>query len=169
MRGIFLVDGSSTGNFDTFSNYYISADAGLLWSSEVDQVVPYVGTNIYLRPVNKNAPLRTLGGFGHTFSRRFAFTLGLTTASVADKGSGTTGKTRDDLFGTQSLLVGAGLRLTDTIRVGVGGLVFKQQDPNPLIDRQTTGRALYFSVSFDLNVAKAFQGGLGGLFGGGPK
>ena len=86
MRGIFLVDGSSTGNFDTFSNYYISADAGLLWSSEVDQVVPYVGTNIYLRPVNKNAPLRTLGGFGHTFSRRFAFTLGLTAESVADTG-----------------------------------------------------------------------------------
>lgn len=163
LRRIFVVDGSTTGNFDTFSNWYISADAGLVWSSEVDEVVPYVGTNIYLRPVNKNAPLRTLGSFGQTLSRRFAFTLGLTAQSIADKGAGTTGLTRDDLFGSQSLLVGAGLRLTDMIRVGAGALVFKQKDPNPLIDDERTGRALYFTVSFDLNVARAFQGGLGGV------
>jgi hypothetical protein len=161
---IFLLDGSTTGNFETASNWYISADAGLTWSSGIDEVVPYVGTNIYLRPVNKNAPLRTLGSFRQTFSRRFAFTLGLTAQSIADtRGAGTTGATRDDLFGSQSLLVGAGLRLTDMIRVGAGALVFKQNDPNPLIDSQTTGRALYFSISFDINVARAFQGGLGGV------
>lgn len=163
LRNVFVADGSTTGNFDTFSNFYISADAGLIWSHEIDEVVPYVGTNVYLRPVNKNAPLRTLGSFGQTFSRRFAFTIGLTANSIADKGTGTSGRTRDDLFGNQSLLLGAGLRLTDMIRVGAGALVFKQKDPNPLIDDETTGRALYFTVSFDLNVARLFQGGLGGV------
>lgn len=169
LQNVFVVDGSTTGNFDTFSNFYISADAGLTWSPEIDEVVPYGGTNIYLRPVNKNAPLRTLGSFRQTLSRRFAFTIGLTASSIADDGSGgNTGETRDDLFGSQSLLVGAGLRLTDMIRVGAGALVFKQKDPNPLIDDETTGRALYVSVSFDLDVARAFQGGLGGLFGPSP-
>jgi hypothetical protein len=159
-----VADGSTSGNFDTFKSYYVSADAGLVWAPEVDEVVSYVGANIYLRPVNKNAPLRTLGSFGETFGRRFAFTLALTVQSIADSEGGET--TREDLFGNQALLAGAGLRITDMIRFGAGALVFKRQDPDPLVDELEVAVSYYLTVSFDLNVARAFQGGLGGLFGG---
>ena len=161
--GAQVVDASSTGGFETFQNYYVSADAGLVAAPELDAVVSYVGVNLYLRPVNKNAPLRQLGGFGKTFSRRFAFTLGLTVQSLADDGDGN-GPTRQDLFGNQSMLIGAGLRITDMIRLGGGALVFKKDDPSPLITKFETAVSYYLTVSFDLNVARAFKGGLGGLF-----
>ncbi|MEP7009255.1 MAG: hypothetical protein ABJC13_02930 [Acidobacteriota bacterium] len=161
--GAQIVNASSTGGFDTFQNYYVSADAGLVGAPELDSVVSYIGVNLYLRPVNKNAPLRQLGGFRKTFSRRFAFTLGLTVQSIADGDNGG-GPTRQDLFGNQSMLIGAGLRITDMIRLGGGALVFKKDDPSPLITKFDTAVSYYFTVSFDLNVARAFKGGLGGLF-----
>lgn len=160
-----VADGSTTGNFETFKNFYISADAGVVYAPEIDEVVTYVGTNIYLRPVNKNASLSQLGSFRETFTRRFALTLGLTVQSIADGGDSAV-QTRDDLFGSQALLVGAGLRLTDMIRLGAGALVFKEQDPNPLVDDLSVSTTYYLTISFDLNVARAFQG-VGGLFGGG--
>ncbi len=161
--GVQIVDASSTGTFETFQNYYVSADAGLVAAPELDAVVSYVGVNLYLRPVNKNAPLRQLGNFRQTFSRRFAFTLGLTVQSIADSSNGN-GPTRQDLFGNQSMLLGAGLRITDMIRIGGGALVFKEDNPSPLITKFDTAVSYYFTVSFDLNVARAFKGGLGGLF-----
>ena len=161
--GTSVVDASSSGNFETFQNWYISADAGFVFAPAVDEVVPYIGVNVYLRPVNKNASLRQLGSFRDTFTRRFAFTLGLTTTSIAD-GGGSRPATREDLFANQSLLLGAGLRITDMIRLGAGALVFKEEDPNPLVSKFDTSVSYYFTISFDLNVARAFGGGLGGLF-----
>ena len=46
-------------------------------------------------------------------------------------------------------------------------LLFKEKGPNPLVSRFRAASTYYFSLSFDLNVAKAFRGGLGGLFGSG--
>ena len=158
-----LADASTTGNFQTSQSLYISADAGLLIAPEIDEVVPYVGTNIYFRPVNKNASLRSLGSFGQTFTRRFAMTLGLTTSSIAETKDNLT--LREDLFGSQALVVGAGLRLTESLRVGAGAFVFRQNDPSPLIDDLAVTTTYYISASFDLDVARAFQGGLGALFG----
>lgn len=158
-----LADASTTGNFQTSQSFYISADAGLLIAPEIDEVVPYVGTNIYFRPVNKNASLRSLGSFGQTFTRRFALTLGLTTSSIAETQDNLT--LREDLFGSQALVVGAGLRLTDSLRVGAGAFVFRQNDPSPLIDDLAVTTTYYISASFDLDVARAFQGGFGALFG----
>ena len=45
-------------------------------------------------------------------------------------------------------------------------MVFKQKDRNPLVSKYSLATTYYLSLSFDLNVAKAFQGGLGKLFGG---
>ncbi|HVT60046.1 MAG TPA: hypothetical protein VHR45_16820 [Thermoanaerobaculia bacterium] len=163
-QGIQVVDGSSTPNFATAQNNYVSADAGLVYAPEIESAVTYVGVNLYLRPVNKDAHLSQLGSFRKTFTRRFAFTLALTIQSVADGGGGRV-QTRQDLFGNQALIAGSGLRVTDMIRLGAGALVFKRKDQNPLINRFSVATTYYFTVSFDLNVARAFQGGFGGLFG----
>jgi hypothetical protein len=156
-----IVDGSTTGNFATTQANYISADAGLLFAPQLSKGLSYVGMNFYFRPVNKDADLSQFG----SFSRRFAMTLGLTVQSVADGGDGTI-QTRKDLFGSQSLVLGGGLRVTNSLRVAAGAVIFQKKDRDPLISKFSTGATYYFSLSFDLNVAKAFQGGFSSLFGG---
>jgi hypothetical protein len=154
-----VVDGSTTGNFETTQSNYISADAGLVFAPQLSKGVSYVGMNFYFRPVNKDADLAQFG----SFSRRFAVTLGLTVQSVADGGGGTL-QTRKDLFGSQSLILGAGLRVTNSFRLSTGAVVFEKKDRNPLISKYSLATTYYFALSFDLNVAKAFQGGLANLF-----
>jgi hypothetical protein len=161
--GVEVLDGSTTGNFATSQNNYISADAGLVFAPELKTGVTYVGMNFYWRPVNKDATLSQLGNFRQTFTRRFANTLGLTVQSVADGGSGAL-QTRKDLFGSQALILGGGLRVTNSFRLGAGAVVFRKKDRDPLVSSYSLTTTYYFTLSFDLNVAKAFQGGLGGLF-----
>jgi hypothetical protein len=154
-----VVDGSTTGNFATSQSNYVSADAGILFAPGLSESASYIGMNFYFRPVNKDADLRQFG----SFSRRFAVTLGLTVQSLADGGNGTT-QTRQDLFGSQSLVLGAGLRVTNSFRLSGGAVVFKKKNSDPLVSKYDLGASYYFSISFDLNVARAFQGGLGNLF-----
>ncbi len=154
-----VVDASTTGNFTTTQSNYISADAGLVFAPQLSKGVSYVGVNFYFRPVNKDADLAQFG----SFSRRFAVTLGLTVQSVADGGGGTV-QTRQDLFGSQSLILGAGLRVTNSFRLSTGAVVFEKKDRNPLISKYSLATTYYFALSFDLNVARAFQGGLANLF-----
>ena len=161
-RTVVLADASTLGNFTTRQTNYISLDAGFVWAPELDEVVPYAGTNFYLRPVNKNAPLSTLGSFGQTFTRRFAFTLALTGSSIADEND-TAGLARDDLFASQSLLAGAGLRITDSFRVGGGAIVFKRLDPDPLVDESKLYSSWYLTLSFDIDVVRLFSANLGGV------
>ena len=161
--GVEVVDGSTTGNLATSQTNYISADAGLVFAPELKTGVTYVGMNFYWRPVNKDANLSQLGNFRQTFTRRFSNTLGLTVQSLADGGSGAA-QTRKDLFGSQSLVLGAGVRITNSFRFSGGAVVFRKKDRNPLVSNYSLTTTYYLSLSFDLNVAKAFQGGLGGLF-----
>ena len=67
-------------------------------------------------------------------------------------------KTRSDLFWNQSLVLGAGYRLTSSVRGGGGALVFRESDPNPLISRKSAAVTWYISFSFDLNLLKGFAG-----------
>jgi hypothetical protein len=157
--GVEGVDGSTTGSFATTQSNYVSADAGILFAPGLSESASYIGMNFYTRPVNKDADLRQFGDF----RRRFAFTLGLTVQSLADGGNGTT-QTRQDLFGSQSLVLGAGLRVTSSFRLSAGAVVFKKKNSDPLVSKYGLGASYYFSISFDLNVARAFQGGLGNLF-----
>ncbi len=154
-RFVFLnerfVDGTTTtADGRTAQNNYVSADAGVLYAGDIGIGALYLGSNIYFRPVNKDAPLSEVGSLG----RRLALTVGLTVSSVADENN----RTRSDLFWNQSLVLGAGYRLTSSIRGGGGALVFRESDPNPLITRKSAAVTWYVSFSFDLDVAKGFAG-----------
>jgi hypothetical protein len=129
---------------------YVSVDAGILFAGDIGVGALYVGTNIYFRPVNKDAPLRPLRGIG----RRLALTVGLTISSIADE----THHTRSDLFWNQSLVLGAGYRFTSSIRGGAGALIFREADPNPLVTRTSTAATWYASLSLDLDLLKGFAG-----------
>lgn len=154
-----VIAGSTTGSFATQSKNYISADTGVLCAPELDDCTTYVGTNLYFGPVNKDAPLSQFGPFFSrpSLKRRVSITVGLTVQGIAD------GKTRDDLINNQSLVLGLGARLSNSVRITTGALLFKQLDPNPLIDDETLTTSWFLALSFDLDVAKSIRG-IGTLF-----
>jgi hypothetical protein len=157
VEGMIVIAGSTTGSFATQSNNYISADMGVVCAPVLSDCTTYAGTNIYFRPINKAAPLSQFGNFFHTLDRRLSLTLGLTVQGIGDD------KTRNDLFGNQSLVLGLGVRLTNSVRLTGGALVFKELDPNPLVDDPTLTTTYFFSLSFDVDVVPALKG-IGGLF-----
>ena len=149
----FSFDRSSGGGITvegrTSQKNHVSADIGVLYAGDLDIGAVYVGTNIYFRPINTDAPLSEAGSFG----RRLALTVGVTLSSVSDEND----RTRSDLFWNQSLVVGAGYRLTSSIRAGAGVLVFLESDPNPLITAREVATTWYVSFSFDVDVGRAFR------------
>ena len=149
----FSFDRSSGGGITvegrTSQKNHVSADIGVLYAGDLDIGAVYVGTNIYFRPINTDAPLSEAGSFG----RRFALTVGVTLSSVSDEND----RTRSDLFWNQSLVVGAGYRLTSSIRAGAGALVFLESDPNPLITAREVATTWYVSFSFDVDVGRVFR------------
>jgi hypothetical protein len=144
------VDTAMTADGRTEQKNYVSVDAGLLYAGTIGIGALYLGSNIYFRPVNKDAALTGIGSIG----RRLALTVGLTVSSVADENN----KTRSDLFWNQSLVLGAGYRLTSSVRGGGGAVVFRESDPNPLVSRKSAAVTWYVSFSFDLNLLKGFAG-----------
>ncbi len=141
--------GSSVLSADMNRNAYVSLDAGIAYPWDLETMAFYAATNIYFRPVNKNASLRDKG----SFSRRFALTIGITT--TIEDASRRASDLRDS---HNSLLIGAGIRLTPSVRAGGGVLVFKEADVNPLITQTSVAVTPYVGLSFDINMAPAFSG-----------
>ncbi|HEY0511914.1 MAG TPA: hypothetical protein VGH73_08420 [Thermoanaerobaculia bacterium] len=158
VQNLILIAGSTTGSFETQSRNYISADAGVACAPQLSSCSTYLGTNIYFRPINKAAPLNQFGGFFQTLDRRVSVTLGLTVQGIGDGG-----KTREDLFGNQSLILGLGARLTNSVRLTAGSVVFKKLSPNPLSTDTKLTTTYFLSFSFDIDVVPTLAG-IGGLF-----
>jgi hypothetical protein len=133
----------------TAQKNYVSADIGLLYAGDIEIGALYVGTNIYFRPVNPGAPLSDASSIG----RRLALTVGITVSPVGDEND----RTRSDLFWNQSVVLGAGYRLTSSIRGGGGALIFLESNPNPLISRKEIATTWYASFSFDLDIVSIFR------------
>jgi hypothetical protein len=140
---------TSTGSFSTRAKNHVSMDIGILFSGDAGEVLPYFAANFYLRPVNRDVPLSQVGGLG----RRFSFMVGITYSSIEEEENGRV--IRDNLFGTQALVVGAGLRLTDAARFAVGALVFEENDPNPLVDDLSLTADPFIALSFDFDARSA--------------
>ena len=153
----FVIDGRAFSAFQTQQANYISADLAVVFAPELSEVVPALGVNLYLRPINKNVPLRLKGGF----MRRFAFTFGVTASGIADGGGNPpTQGTREDLVNSHSLLLGGGYRLSGSTRLTAGAIVFYELDPNPLKDDRSVSYSPFIALSFDWDVAKLFRGAL---------
>ena len=134
---------------------YIGVDLGIAHSGELDATYPYVGTNFYFAPVNKDAPLSQFDRRDQ-LRKRFSLLLGLTTETPD-------GELNEDLFSAGSLLAGAGFRITSSFRVNAGALVFKRQNPNPLVSDAEEEVTWFVAASFDIDLA-SFIGRLAGLY-----
>lgn len=146
--------GTTVGDFNTRHGYLTTMDLGIAWMPVIDEVSPYVALNFYfLRPVNKQAHLSWKK---RELKKRVAATIGVTVV-----GDVTKPHQRDNLFGQRVLVLGGGIRLTDSIRFVAGALVFSELDRNPLIDDPKPAATPFFSFSIDWDA----RGGLAKLLG----
>jgi hypothetical protein len=146
--------GSSVLGADLVRSVYVSLDAGIAYPWRLENMVFYAGTNIYFRPINKAAPLR----YKETFLHRFALTIGVTTTVKDDSRRAIDLRpTQDNTQTSNSLLIGGGLRVTPSIRIGGGVLVFKESDPNPTIKQTSVTATPYIGLAADVDVAAVLK------------
>ncbi|WP_111308879.1 hypothetical protein [Confluentibacter sediminis] len=129
-------------------NAYIGIDLGIVYAFSPQSFFIYEGTNIYFRPVNREALFSDLEGWDEFF-KRFSVYIGIAQL-LTDK--------PDDfepLFGKNSLLTGVGWRLNRTFRLNFGGLMYYKTDPNPLITDKSLKISPTVSFSADIDVIKA--------------
>ena len=120
----------------TESGIYVGLDVGVLYPPELDRASLYLGANLYFRPINKRAPLRTHGGLGHRLSLTFGISLNNLKLEEGDPRF-------ENLLGDDSnLLVGAGLRLSRSLRHQCRGPALPEERPEPARDRPLAGRHL---------------------------
>lgn len=146
-RQAVLVNGSTIGSFITRQRAYLSADFGFLYAEGPEEALPYIGTNIYFAPVNKQAPLTWRDG--HPW-KRLGVTIGVTIGKFSDDRT-------QALFSSNNLTVGVGYRVTESIRVGGGIVGFKKKDPDPLVSGTSPATSYYVSASFDWDVNGLIQ------------
>ncbi len=159
-----LVEGSTTANFEVRANWYLGVDLGFAWSPDIEDFFSYVGTNIYFRPVNKKAHLRwsdfRRGQLRSELAKRLSLTIGITINDLVTEDEQFQGVPINDdvgLIAKKPLVFTAGLRLSDFFRVSVGALVFKDKDPNPLIDDSKLAWSPLVSLSIDWNLRGALR------------
>jgi hypothetical protein len=140
-RRMVTLSGSNIGSFLTRQRSYLAADFGFIYAERVGEALPYLGTNIYLFPVNKQAPL----GWQDWGWKRYSATIGVTLGKF--------GKARTEpLFSDVNLVTGVGVRLTESLRLGGGVVWFREADENPLSTSKRTVFSPYGSLSLDYDV-----------------
>ena len=155
---VIQIEGTSTAAWETRARSYVSVDVGVVWSQPIESFFFYVGANFYLGPVNKKAPLRW--SEPGNFRKRFAFTVGMPINSFSDTQTQTTLTAGDvsltGVLGDRPLLLGAGLRINDLVRVTSGTVLFRVKSPNPLIAREELDFAWYLGMSIDWDLRGMF-------------
>lgn len=147
---------STVAEYETRATWYMSADLGTALAPDLEEVFTYTGANIYFRPVNKKAHLRwadlwTPGQRWTDFRRRFSVTLGRPQDDIEAKNI-------EPLIQGKPALVAAGFRVTDYVRLNVGALVFKEKNPNPLVDTERLVWNWLTGLSIDWNIAGTMKG-----------
>lgn len=130
---------------------YISGDVGVMMpifpaTGEIG-FAPLVGASFYLVPVDKDEPLKCAGTPDCDFWKRFALTGGIA-INVRDSAGTVKG-----VIGDTGLFVGAGLRVTDYLRLGGGAVFVTQKSQNPLLPGEPVRAAPYVAASVDIDVA----------------
>jgi hypothetical protein len=147
----FVLIDKSVSDIVSSANPYIGLDVGFSYTPNYSQLFAYEGVNFYFAPVNKDAPLSRIKGLRNNLSKRLSVHMGLTQSLIAAEN-----KNYAPLInGVGSLLIGAGLRVSRIVRLNYGTIFFYEKNPNPLIDKKDFKKMYSFSLTFDINVAKA--------------
>ena len=158
---------TTSGTFAVRHPWYFGLDVGLAVAPTIHEVFPYLGINIYFRPVNKNA----LPPRAHTLWRRFSLLLGYTwTDNLLRSGQrvGLFARNGGSSSANAMMVLGGGYRFTDTLKGAGGVLFFKEPNPNPLIPDTSLSTTPFLSLSWDWDIVATIKdlGSLLGLGGG---
>jgi len=135
--------------------FWVTADVGVAvgffsedWGKRIHPGVSMTfGLSFYFAPVDKAEPLH--GWTGRDFRRRFSFLAGLT---LTQPPQGITDRGVDGVIGSHLGFFGAGVRLTDYVRLSGGALFYTQANPSPLSDKKDVQVAPFAMASVDLDV-----------------
>jgi hypothetical protein len=159
-----LVEGTTNAAFDVRVNWYMGMDLGAAWSRDIEDIFTYVGANIYFRPVNKKAPLRwsdfRKGQAASELMKRLSITLGVTVNELVRDGQFqglSQDKLTQGLIADRPMVVAAGFRLSDFFRLSAGALVFKDRNPDPLVDERRLAWSPLVSLSIDWDVRNSLR------------
>ncbi|MCX2451403.1 hypothetical protein OQX61_08980 [Pedobacter sp. PLR] len=144
-----LIAGNEFNDLEKLSKFVIMPDVGLAtlalnghkgWKFYPR---PFVGINVYFRPVDKSLPEADFPRFN--LMRIMSFQLGLTYGDLGNKEF-------SNLFNDFSLMLGPSFRFNRWFRLGTGTVLTTQTDINPIISDTHTHFGGYFAFSFDLDI-----------------
>ncbi|WP_421939249.1 hypothetical protein [Pedobacter sp.] len=145
-----IVAGTSfNSDFVTRANTYISADLGLALIPSAGKMVPYLGTNIYFRPVNRNEKVT----WSTNMAKRVSLLVGLSVGSIAKPNY-----RADLLANSMNLVTGVGFRVASFVRFNGGYVWFTKINDNPLNTNNSIAGKPFVSLSFDIDVRTVFSG-----------
>jgi hypothetical protein len=152
---VVTVRASTVASYETRATWYVGADLGTALAWDLEEAFTYGGANIYFRPVNKKAHLSwddwRPGQRWTEFRKRFSVMIGLPQDEIEIENT-------EPLIQDRPVLVAAGIRLTDYLRFTfAGALIFKETDPNPLVDDERLAWSPFVGLSIDWNIAGTFR------------
>tara|TARA_E500000318_G_C3566436_1_gene215837 strand:- start:1177 stop:2727 length:1551 start_codon:yes stop_codon:yes gene_type:complete len=105
---------------------------------------PYTGINIYFGGgIDRDLKIREIEQ--RKFLNMVSLSIGITIGGINEDGF-------TDLFNGLSPTIGANVRLAPRIRVGVGTLILREKNINPIIASEPIEFAPYINLSFDLEL-----------------
>ena len=153
------IAGTTTADWTTRAQSYVSVDVGTAVVPDIDSVFFYLGTNFYLGPVNKKAPLVwERRGF---VRRRLAFLLGVPLNPFSNNENPLEARFKG-VLGNRPLLAGIGMRLTDLVRVTGGYAFYRREDLDSPSGSAAIRKAGFVSISVDWDL-KGTLGPIGGV------
>jgi hypothetical protein len=127
-------------------NPYLALDLGVGFVPALRSPFFYTGINYNFLPVNKKGLMRIFRAGGWLF-KRSSLLIGLTSGMVDE------GENRN-LFKGGNVIIGLGFRISRSLKINWGGVIFKQVDENPLVDKERTNARQFLSISFDSDLEK---------------
>lgn len=131
---------------------YLSFDAGYGANMATRDAFPYLGVNIYLRPIKREIPLKHYhGNLCDFFSSHFSFLVGMTTNSIESD------PMRGGLIGNKAMLLGGGFRVLPWLKLNYGRMIYYDTPANPLVNRRYLTSDGFISASIDTDVVEIFK------------
>ncbi|MDB5006266.1 MAG: hypothetical protein JWP45_659 [Mucilaginibacter sp.] len=154
----FTTDVVSIADVSTAATPYISVDGGLGYASSFGSAFSYVGTNIYLAPVNKKAPLSTFKGW-NKWKKMICVSVGYATM-YGDRPPHTY-----SILGSSSksdLFVGLGLRVNRIFKFTFDCMPYTISY-NPVTNDKHVKAGFVAGIGIDVNLLGALGGVAKGL------
>lgn len=129
---------------------YLSFDAGYGTNMALQKWFPYLGINIYFRPIKREIPLKHYKGRDIICSRVSAL-VGLTANSIESEPKS------KGLIGNKAILLGGGVRVLPWLKFNYARMIYYNIPDNPLVNRRYLASDHFISASIDIDIVETFK------------